>query len=198
MDRINSAARKLPTWAVYIAGLLPIPVFFWMAATGQLGVEPINALEREYGELALKLLVASLCITPMRRHLGLNLLKFRRALGLLAFAYVTVHFAVWAILDVQSLERVWSDILKRPYVTVGMVALLLLIPLAATSNNRAIRRLGARWRLLHRLVYPAALLAAVHFIWLSKGFQIEPLVYLGVISVLLALRAKAGRVLGRA
>lgn len=198
MDRINSAARKLPTWAVYIAGLLPIPVFFWMAATGQLGVEPINALEREYGELALKLLIAGLCITPMRRHLGLNLLKFRRALGLLAFAYVTAHFAVWAILDVQSLERVWSDILKRPYVTVGMVAFLLLIPLAATSNNRAIRGLGTRWRLLHRLVYPAALLAAVHFIWLSKGFQIEPLVYLGVIAVLLALRAKTGRVLGRA
>lgn len=189
-DRINGAARKLPPWAVYLAGSVPLPLYFWMAASGRLGVEPINALEREYGALALKLLVAGLCVTPLRRHIGINLLKFRRALGLLAFVYVTAHLAVWAVLDVQSPGRIWSDILKRPYVTVGMTAFVLLIPLAASSNALSVRRLGPRWRVLHRLVYPAALLAALHFIWLSKGFQIEPLAYFGAICLLLALRMR--------
>lgn len=191
VDRINGLARRLPTWAVYSLGLLPAPILFWMAATGRLGVEPINALEREYGALALKLLVAGLCITPARRFLGVNLLKFRRALGLLAFSYVVFHFAVWSVLDVQTPGRIWADILKRPYVTVGMTGFALLIPLAITSNAYAVRKLGPRWRRLHRLTYGVAILASVHFIWLSKGFQIEPLIYLAAIVILLALRLPA-------
>lgn len=198
VDPINKAARRVPAWAVYALGLIPAPLFFWMAATGRLGVEPINALEREYGELALKLLILGLCITPARRHLGLNLLKFRRAIGLVTFGYVVFHFAVWAVLDIQSLDRIWADILKRPYVTVGMTALLLMIPLAATSNNLSVRKLGPAWRRLHRLTYAIAILGAVHFIWLSKGFQIEPLVYLAVILALLGLRMKAVPKLRRA
>ncbi len=190
-DRINVAARKIPSWLVYGAGLLPAPLLFWMAATGRLGVEPINALEREYGELALKLLIAGLCITPLRRHLKVNLLKFRRAIGLLAFFYVAAHFCVWAVLDVQTLDRVWGDILKRPYVTIGMTAFVAMMPLALTSNNASVRRLGPRWRKLHRLTYGVAVLGAVHFIWLSKGFQIEPLVYLTIVVLLLALRVPA-------
>jgi len=190
-DRINAAARRIPTWLVYGAGLLPAPLLFWMAATGRLGVEPINALEREYGELALKLLIAGLCVTPLRRHLKVNLLKFRRAIGLLAFFYVAAHFCVWAVLDVQTLDRVWGEILKRPYVTIGMTAFVAMMPLALTSNNASLRRLGPRWRKLHRLTYGVAVLGAVHFIWLSKGFQIEPLVYLTIVVLLLALRVPA-------
>jgi sulfoxide reductase heme-binding subunit YedZ len=109
----------------------------------------------------------------------------------LAFFFVLAHFLVWAVLDVQRLSAIWADIVERPYVTIGMAGFLLLIPLAVTSNNWAVRKLGGlQWRKLHRLVYPAALLGAVHYVWLAKGFQIEPLAYLFVIVGLLALRVR--------
>lgn len=187
-NRINTLVRHVPTWAIYILYALPAPVLFYMGATGGLGAEPIKALARELGEIALQLLIIGLCITPLRRYLGVNLLKFRRAFGLLAFFYVALHLLVWLVLDVQDLSQIWADIVKRPFVTIGMAAFLLMIPLAATSNNRAVRWLGPRWRVLHRLTYGVALLGAVHFIWLSKGFQFEPLAYLAVIVALLALR----------
>lgn len=188
VDWLNTRLRLIPVWAVYMAGILPIPILFYMGATGGLGVEPIKALEHEYGELALKLLILCLAVTPMRRFLGLNLLKFRRAIGLLSFAYVLAHFLVWLVLDVQNLAEVWADIVKRPYITIGMSAFVLMIPLALTSNNYSVRRLGATWRVLHRLTYVVAVLGAVHFVWLSKGFQIEPLVYLGIVLLLLGQR----------
>ena len=192
-DRVNRAARRVPVWVLWLAGLVPGVWAFYLGATGGLGAEPIKALEHELGEVALQLLVAGLAITPLRRHLGINLIRFRRALGLLAFTYVSVHLAVWLLLDVQDAARVWADIVKRPYVTVGFTAFMLMIPLAVTSNNLSLRRLGPRWRRLHRLVYLVAVLAAVHFIWLSKGFQIEPLIYLGAILGLLALRLRPSR-----
>ncbi len=188
VDRFNSLARRVPTWAVYIVYLIPVPVLLYQGMTGGLGREPIKALEHELGEIALQLLIIGLCITPLRRFLGVNLVKFRRAFGLLAFTYVCLHLLTWAVLDVQSLSRVWADIIKRPYITIGMAAFALMIPLAATSNNRSVRVLGAAWRKLHLLTYPVAILAAVHFIWLSKGFQLEPLMYLAVILALLATR----------
>ena len=143
----------------------------------------------------MQLLIIGLGITPMRRHLGVNLLKFRRAFGLLAFFYVVLHLLVWAVLGVQSLDRVWADIVKRPYITIGMAAFVLMLPLVATSNNRAVRWLGSGWRRLHRLTYGVVLLAAVHFIWLRKGVQIEPLAYLAVIVILMALRLDFKRLL---
>ena len=145
-DRINTWARRLPTWVVYLVYAAPAPWFFYQAATGGMGVEPVKALEHEYGEIALQLLIIGLCITPLRQYFGVNLIRFRRAFGLLAFFYVVLHLLVWAILDVQTLERVWADIVKRPYITIGMAAFLLMVPLAATSNNRAVRWLGPRWR----------------------------------------------------
>ena len=123
--------------------------FAWMALALLAGrspdytlIEPIDWLEREYGITALQLLCATLAVTPLRRFVGLNLLKFRRALGLLVFCFVLAHFLVWALLDVQALGAVWADIVKRPYVTIGMAAFLLLIPLALTSNDWSLRRLG--------------------------------------------------------
>jgi len=187
---INGAVRRVPVWVLWIGGLVPALWFFYLGLTGGLGAEPIKALEHELGLVALQLVVAGLAITPLRRNLGINLLRFRRAVGLLAFTYVGLHLAVWLFLDVQDAARIGADILKRPFVTVGFAAFVLMIPLAVTSNDLALRRLGPRWRRLHRLVYPAAVLGAVHFVWLAKGFQIEPLLYLALILVLLALRVR--------
>ena len=187
-DRINAALRRVPPWLLYMGAAVWVAWMFWLGVTGGLGVEPIEALEHAYGEKALQLVVLGLAVTPLRRFTGINLIRFRRAIGVTAFFLVLAHFLVWAVLDVQTLARVWADIVKRPYITVGMAALLLLIPLAATSNNWSVRKLGPKWRKLHKLTYPMALLAAVHYVWLAKGFQIEPLVYLGLIGGLLALR----------
>ncbi|QBF33690.1 sulfoxide reductase heme-binding subunit YedZ [Thalassococcus sp. S3] len=187
-DRINGLLRRVPTWAVYIVYALPAPVLFYMGVTGGLGVEPIKALEHELGEIALQLAIIGLAVTPLRRYLGVNLMKFRRAFGLLTFFYVVLHLLVWLFLDVQILSQIWADILKRPYITIGMLAFILMIPLALTSNNWSVRRLGSRWRTLHRLTYGVAILGGLHFIMLSKGLQLEPLLYMAVILILLALR----------
>ncbi|WP_171126114.1 MULTISPECIES: protein-methionine-sulfoxide reductase heme-binding subunit MsrQ [unclassified Ruegeria] len=188
MQTVNQILRRVPVWAVYVLGLIPAPWLFYQGLTGGLGIDPIEALEHRYGELALQLLIAVLAVSPLRRFAGLNLLKFRRALGVLTFTYVSLHLLVWLVLDVQLPSQIWADILKRPYITVGMAGFLLLLPLALSSNDLSVRRLGSRWRALQRLVYPAAILGGLHYVMLAKGFQIEPLIYLSVILALLALR----------
>lgn len=192
VDWINRQARRLPTWVVYIVYLLPVPWLLYLGLTGGLGREPIKALEHELGQIALQLLIVGLAITPLRRYVGINLIKFRRMFGLLAFIYVCLHLTVWVALDMSFLwAQMWADIWKRPYVTIGMAGFLALIPLAVTSNNISVRKLGAgTWRKLHKLTYLAVILGAVHFIWLVKGIQLEPLIYMAVILGLLALRGK--------
>lgn len=188
---INGALRKVPAWTIYIVGAAYAVWQFWLALN-QIGpylVEPINVLERAYGEVALKLLVLGLLVTPLRKWAGVNLIKFRRAIGVTTFFFVLAHFLVFAILDVQSVERVWTEIVKRPYVTVGMVSFVLMIPLAISSNNLSVRKLGAAsWRKMHKLTYPIAILGAVHYLWLVKGFQLEPIIYLVIIVGLVAVR----------
>ena len=193
VGRLNSWLRRVPVWAVYLLGALPAPFLVCQGATGGLGVEPIKALEHALGEWALQFLIAGLAVTPLRRRLGVNLMRFRRALGLLAFFYVCLHLLTWLVLDVRVPAQIWTDIVKRPYITVGMAGILLLLPLALTSNAGSVRRLGARWRHLHRLVYPAVLLGALHFVMLRKGLQLEPLIYLAVVLGLLALRLPVHR-----
>lgn len=188
VDRINGFARRIPTWVVYSVYLIPAVWLFYQGVIGGLGPDPVKALEHELGEIALQLLIIGLCITPLRQFLGLNLIRFRRAIGLLAFTYVTLHLMVWAFLDIQSLSRVTEDIIKRPYITIGMAAFVLLAPLAATSNNWSVRKLGPTWRKLHKLTYVAVILGGIHYIWLVKGIQLEPLIYMAVILGLLALR----------
>ncbi|GHF32653.1 protein-methionine-sulfoxide reductase heme-binding subunit MsrQ [Seohaeicola zhoushanensis] len=195
-DQANALLRRVPVWLVYIVCMAGAPWLFWLGVSGGLGPEPVKGLERELGELALKFLVAGLAVTPLRRFLGLNLMRFRRAIGLVTFFYVCCHLLVWLVLDVQLLAQIWADIVKRPYITVGMAAFVLLVPLAVTSNNRSVRRLGPAWRRLHRLVYPAAILGGVHYLMLAKGFRIEPLVYLALIAGLLLLRLPFPRLLG--
>lgn len=189
IDSLNTVLRKLPPWLLYIAGTLPVVWLFYAGATGGLGVDPVKAIEHRLGLWALWLLIATLAITPLMKFAGLRLLQFRRALGVLAFFYVLVHVLVWLVLDVQILSQVWADILKRPYITIGMAAFVMMLPLAITSNNWSVRKLGApRWRSLHKLTYPVAILGGVHFVMLVKGWQVEPLWYLGVIVILIALR----------
>ncbi len=191
VQSINGGLRRIPAWTIYIVGAVYAVWEFWRALN-QIGpylIEPINVLERAYGEVALILLVVGLTVTPLRKWTGVNLIKFRRAIGVTAFFYVLAHFLVFAVLDVQSVSRVWTEIVKRPYVTVGMASFLMLIPLAVTSNNLSVRKLGAAtWRKMHKLTYPAAILGGIHYLWLVKGFQVEPIIYLLVILGLVGTR----------
>ena len=188
LDPINAGLRRIPAFPIYVVSLVYAGWLFWLGLTGGLGADPVKKLEHAYGEAGLYLLVAGLCVTPLRRVLGLNLMKYRRAIGLACFFFITLHLMVWAVLDVQRLDRVWADIVKRPYITVGMAAFLLLVPLAITSNTWSVRRLGPLWARLHRLVYPAAILGGVHYLMLVKGWQIRPMIFLLVIVVLVAWR----------
>ncbi len=188
IDHLNTWARRVPSWLLYSVGLLYPAWLLYAAFTGGLGVDPVKAMEHALGKAGLQLLVAGLLITPLRRFVGLNLLSWRRAIGVLTFVYILLHFVVWLALDVQILSQVWGDIVKRPYITIGMVALLLLLPLALTSNNSSIRRLGPKWRKLHKAVYVIALLGAVHYVMQTKGFRYEPYLYLFGLVGLVALR----------
>ena len=193
-NAINSGARKVPAWVLYLLAPIPAAWWFYQGLTGGLGPEPIKALEHLYGELALQLLIAGLAITPLRTFAGVNLIKFRRAVGVVAFFYVFAHLLVWLVLDVGILSQIWADIVKRPYITIGMCGFVLLVPLAITSNNLSVRRLGPlRWRRLHKLVYIAVLLGGVHFLMVVKGWQIEPMIYLGIIVLLLLSRLVPSR-----
>ena len=191
--------------SIYVAGMMPAVSTFYLGVTDQLGADPQNALERTLGLWALRFLVVALAITPLRRLGGPSLLRYRRAIGLLAFYYACLHLGVYLLLDKGlDLAPIWADIVRRPYITVGMLAFAILVPLAVTSNGPMIRRLGARaWQRLHRLVYLAAAAAAVHFVMLVKVLTPEPLLYAGLVAVLLLhrlglslhkrLRAKSGR-----
>lgn len=192
--RINSTVRHIPPLAIYIAGALPAFWFLYLGLTGGLGVEPIRALEHELGLFGLKLFIVVLAVTPLRTYAGISLFRIRRALGLLVFYYITLHLLVWLFLDVQIWSQILGDILKRPYITIGMAAFLLLIPLAVTSNNWSVRKLGAmRWRVWHRLTYPAAILGGLHYVMLAKTWQVEPTLYLATILLLLAMRIRWNR-----
>jgi sulfoxide reductase heme-binding subunit YedZ len=190
----NAALRRLPVGAVWLAGLLPLFWLVWQAAAGGLGADPVKSIEHALGLTGLQFLVAGLCITPLRRATGISLLRFRRAVGLLAFTYVTLHLTVWVTLDLQfRWAEIGADIAKRPYVLAGFIGFLAMVPLALTSNDAALRRMGAvAWRQLHRLTYVAAAAGAIHFLWLVKTWRAEPLVYLAAVAVLLALRATQG------
>jgi len=188
---VNNLARRVPAGLLYILAPIPAVWWFYQGLTGGLGPEPINTLQRLYGLFALQLLIAGLAVTPLRTYFGVNLIKFRRAIGVIAFSYVFIHLLVWLVLDIGDLSRIWADIVKRPYITIGMAGFLILIPLAVTSNNLSVRKLGpVRWRKLHKPVYLAVLLGGVHFVILRKGFQIEPLLYLAGAAGLLLMRVK--------
>ena len=177
--------------AIYILGMVPAVWTFYLGLTDQLGADPQNTLERTLGLWALRFLIAALAVTPLRRLGGPSLIRYRRAIGLLGFYYACLHLTVYLVLD-QGLDlaAIWADIVKRPYITVGMLAFTILVPLAATSNNAMIRRLGARaWQRLHKLVYVATAAAAIHFVMLVKSWWTpEPAIYATLVAALLLMR----------
>ena len=174
-----------------LLGLIPLSLIGYDAATGGLGAEPVEALMRRTGWWALTLLVLTLAVTPVRRISGWNrLIAVRRPLGLLAFLYALLHFTNYIVIDQWfAWEYIAEDLLERPLITAGFTALLLLVPLAATSTKGAIRRLGGRrWQRLHRLIYPASLLGVLHYFWLVKADKTGPIIFAVIVVTLLALR----------
>ncbi len=194
MEAVNSFARRIPVNAVYVAGVMPFVWIVWLAFTNGLGVDPVKAIELRLGELGLQFLIAGLVISPLR-WAGVNLIRFRRAIGLLAFFYVSMHLMTWVLLDMGlRWEEMADDLVKRWYIIIGMVGFAAMIPLAVTSNNRSIRRLGAAaWGRLHQLTYVAAVAGAVHYVVLVKAWPVEPMIYLGVVCLLLLARVWRNR-----
>jgi sulfoxide reductase heme-binding subunit YedZ len=183
---------------VFIACLVPLAwlasgAFGWFGAS--LGPDPVKELEHECGKTALNLLLLTLAVTPVRELTSQpQLLRLRRMLGLFAFFYVVLHFTIYLVLDLElNFATLGADIAKRPYITIGFTALLLLIPLAVTSTNGMMRRLGRRWQTLHRLIYVIAVLGVWHFYWQVKRDVREPLLYAGMLAILLGYRVVRAR-----
>ncbi len=176
-------------WALYAIGFVPAASAFYLGATGQLPGNAVKEFEHLLGLWALRFLVATLAITPIRDLFGLNWLRYRRALGLLAFYYVLMHFLAYMLLDqMLRFPAIVADIARRPFITIGMTAFVLLIPLALTSNNWSIRKLGQRWNKLHRLVYLIAAAGALHFAMSVKVVGPEQMLYIALVALLLAWR----------
>jgi sulfoxide reductase heme-binding subunit YedZ len=179
--------------ALFLLALLPLARLAWLGYSGGLGANPVEFLIRSLGTWTLIALTVTLSITPLRLATGWAwLLRLRRMFGLFTFFYALLHFSAWLWLDQWfDAAAIWKDLVKRPYITVGFATLLLLLPLAVTSTNGWVKRLGGRnWQRLHRLVYLIALLAIVHYWWqkAAKNDIAEPLVYAGVIGLLLGVR----------
>jgi sulfoxide reductase heme-binding subunit YedZ len=191
----SQRTRRLAHGAVIGAGLVPLAALALGAARGALGANPVETITHETGQWALRLLLAALAITPLRRATGWAVLApWRRSLGLLAFLYAGLHFATFLVLDLGlELGSLAEEVAERPYVTLGFGAFLLLTPLAVTSTRAWQRRLGRRWLTLHRLVYAAAGLAVLHFVWLVKADLAQPLAYGAVLALLLAARMRMHR-----
>lgn len=175
---------------VHALALLPFAALAWDVAYDRLGADPIAEITHRSGDWALRFILLTLAVTPLRRVSGWNVLaRFRRMLGLYAFFYACVHFATYLVLDLGGYwPQVLEDLVKRPYITVGFLAWLLLVPLAATSTQGMMRRLGRRWTQLHRAVYATAALGVLHYLWLVKADLGEPLLYAAIFGVLMLLR----------
>lgn len=179
---------------VFALCLLPLALLAWDTLYEQLGADPVAQLEHRSGDWALRLVLLTLAVTPLRQLTGQAvLLRFRRMLGLFAFFYASVHLSIYLVIDLGGFWRqLFAEILKRPYITAGFLAWLLMLPLALTSTRGMMRRLGRNWGRLHKLVYIVGICAVLHYLWLVKaGNKIavrEPLVYLGIYLALMAWR----------
>ncbi|MDJ0738091.1 MAG: protein-methionine-sulfoxide reductase heme-binding subunit MsrQ [Gammaproteobacteria bacterium] len=197
MDRPEHAfpwRRFVAKPLLFGAALIPFGLLVHGAAVGDLGANPLERVTHTTGDWGLRFLLLTLAMTPLRQLTAWSgWLTFRRMLGLFAFFYVSLHFLTWIWLD-QELRwaNMLADIAKRPFVTVGFVAWLLLLPLALTSTRAMMRRLGRHWKRLHRTVYAVAVLGVLHFLWLVKADLLEPLIYAAVLFVLLLVRWRPG------
>lgn len=190
IDNTNAALKRVPVLPLYAVALLPVAWLFYRAFAGAMGADPMRVLEHELGLWSLRFMLAALAVTPLRKYAGLNLIRFRRMLGLSAFYFAIIHLGVYLLLDRQlAWGEIAADLYKRPYIIFGMSAFVMLVPLALTSTDGAVRKLGAlAWRKLHRLVYPAAVLMILHYLWLVKSWTGEPLAYAFATAILLGLR----------
>ena len=191
---LNRWLRRIPVWLVWLLGLIPLALLIADTLTGGLGVEPVRDIEHRLGRTALYFLVASLAVTPLLRLTRVNLIRYRRALGLLCFTYAVLHLLAWVSMDMAFLWAQMSrDLIKRPYLFFGMAGFAILLALAVTSNNRAIRYMGMGWRRRHQLIYVAAPLVVLHWIWALKTFPVIPAIWMGVILGLLLVRLATRR-----
>jgi sulfoxide reductase heme-binding subunit YedZ len=176
---------------VFLLCLVPLGILIWRALNAKLGANPVEFIQHTTGDWTLRFLVITLCITPLRKLLKLpDLIRFRRMLGLFAFFYACLHFLTYLGPDQSfDLAAMWKDVAKRPFITVGFTAFVLLIPLAITSTAGWIRRLGGRrWQLLHRLIYVSAICGVIHYYWLVKSAVLRPLTYGAIVATLLLWR----------
>lgn len=175
---------------VFVLCLLPLSSIVWRIFYGDLGSDPIETITFATGDWTLRFLLITLAVSPFRQWFGLSaLLRFRRMLGLYVFFYACCHFLIWFIIDhALSFGDMVEDIIDRPYITFGFSALMLLIPLAVTSNNAMVRKLGRRWKKLHQLVYAIIILGVLHYLWLTKADYLEPGIYALIAGVLLFQR----------
>ena len=181
---------------VHLLALTPAAILAWqiraeaLTGSGGLGADPVAEIEHRLGLWAIRLLMLTLAITPLRQLTHQPVfIRFRRMLGLYVFFYATLHFAAYLVLDLRGYwSQIFEEIAKRPYITVGFTAWLLLVPLAVTSTKAAIRRLGRNWGRLHKLVYAVGVLAVLHFWWLVKSDVREPALYAAILAVLLGWR----------
>ena len=174
---------------LFIACLLPLVWLAYKAVFLGLGANPIEKISRYTGDWILRLLLITLAVTPLRILAGVSLVKYRRMLGLFTFFYVCLHFLNWLVIDnFFDVESMIKDVIKHPYITVGFAAFVLLIPLAVTSTNAMIKRLGKNWKRLHQAVYVVAILGVLHYLWLVKADNREPLIYIAILIILLGVR----------
>ena len=177
---------------LFVLCLIPISALVWRVFYGDLGANPIETITHDLGDWTLRLLLITLAVSPLRQWFGWTvLLRFRRMLGLYVFFYAFCHFLIWFVADHSfDFSEMVEDIIKRPYITVGFSAFLLLIPLAVTSNQAMVRRLGKYWKKLHKLTYLIVVLGVLHFLWLVKADYLEPGIYAVIAVILLSQRVK--------
>ncbi|MGQ0701762.1 MAG: protein-methionine-sulfoxide reductase heme-binding subunit MsrQ [Gemmatimonadales bacterium] len=184
------AIRRVVKPVLWAVGVTPLAWQVWAFFTGHLEAEPVKGMQHFTGRTALVILFITLSVTPLRRLTGWNpIIKVRRLIGLFAFFYALVHFGIFLVFDLElSFGDLTREVVKRPWITVGFTALVLLAVLAATSPQAMVRKLGKRWRTLHRLIYPAAALGVLHFLWAQKKDIRLPVIYAIVLAAILALR----------
>jgi methionine sulfoxide reductase heme-binding subunit len=184
-------ANKWTKPPVFLLCLVPLGILIWRALTAKLGANPVEFIQHATGDWTLRFLIFTLCITPLRKLLKVpDLIRFRRMLGLFAFFYACLHFLIYLGPDQSfDLAAIWKDVAKRPFITLGFTAFVLLIPLAITSTAGWIRRLGGRrWQWLHRLIYISAICGVIHYYWLVKSAVLRPLTYGAIVAALLLWR----------
>ncbi|MGI9229993.1 MAG: sulfite oxidase heme-binding subunit YedZ [Gammaproteobacteria bacterium] len=181
---------------VFIAALIPFCYLLFLTLTGGLGADPVETITHLTGEWTLNMLMLTLAVTPLRKLTKWNrLIRYRRMLGLYVFFYGCLHFLTYLVFDqFFDVTAITADVIKRPYITVGFAAFVLLIPLAATSNNKMVQTLGKHWKSLHHLVYLIGVLGVLHFLWLVKLDKTEPLFYIAIFSILMLMRLRFARI----